>query len=439
MAAITVLLSRLANSARSLWRLRSFRRFWLANIISNLGTSAFVMALSWLTVKSYGATGIALLALGYGVPQFLLEVIGGAEADRMNRLHLFRLTEIGLLVVALILWCASLVGAVPLWLLVGLTAANGAISAFDSPARNALISEMVPGEELVDADQLYSMSSSITNIFGPALGGILMSIGPTYRSHEEVAFLFNLLSFLPLIIVLPYLPLKDSSVASGDARRESFVKSISEGLSFVRGDRALKPLLQLLAALTLLGMPFQALLPIFVDGHHSWGGDQGHGVYAFLLSSVGFGGFLGSLLGMVAGEALKPGRALFIAASALAFSILLLASSDALLAAFLAALCAGACGIFVVNLDMALVEGLTPPELQGRVSAIASLGKGLQSFSAAAASGVIHLINVSCGALSLSYVIVQCALAVVLIFVVLFLRCPLLSVVNSSYGCNRLI
>lgn len=103
MAAITVLLSRLANSAHSLWRLRSFRRFWLANMVSNLGTSAFVMALSWLTVKSYGATGIAWLALGYGVPQFFLEVIGGAEADRMNRRHLFRLTEVGFLAVALIM------------------------------------------------------------------------------------------------------------------------------------------------------------------------------------------------------------------------------------------------------------------------------------------------------------------------------------------------
>ena len=132
MAAQESVLVRLSASARSLWRLRNFRRFWIANLVSNLGTSAFVMALSWLTVKSYGSAGIAALALGYGVPQFLLEVVGGAAADRINRRRLFLLTESGFLLVALALWGASLLGAVPLWMLVGLTVCNGAISAFDS-------------------------------------------------------------------------------------------------------------------------------------------------------------------------------------------------------------------------------------------------------------------------------------------------------------------
>ena len=107
-------LVRLLSSARSLWQLRDFRRFWVASLVSNLGTSAFVMALSWLTVKSYGASGIAALALGYGVPQFLLQVVGGATADRINRRHLFQLTETGFLVVAFTLWLASIDGIVPL-------------------------------------------------------------------------------------------------------------------------------------------------------------------------------------------------------------------------------------------------------------------------------------------------------------------------------------
>ena len=109
-------LVRLLSSARSLWQLRDFRRFWVASLVSNLGTSAFVMAMSWLAVKSYGASGIAALALalGYGVPQFLLQVVGGATADRINRRHLFQLTETGFLVVAFTLWLASIDGIVPL-------------------------------------------------------------------------------------------------------------------------------------------------------------------------------------------------------------------------------------------------------------------------------------------------------------------------------------
>ena len=61
-----------------------FRAFWLANLISNFGTSAFVLAINWLTVKQHGAAGIACLALAYGVPQMLLQLVGGTVSDRLE-------------------------------------------------------------------------------------------------------------------------------------------------------------------------------------------------------------------------------------------------------------------------------------------------------------------------------------------------------------------
>jgi len=267
-------IGRLLSSARFLWQLRVFRRFWVANLVSNLGTSAFVMALSWLTVKTYGASGIAALALGYGVPQFLLNVVGGAAADRISRRRLFQLTETGFFIVALTLWLASIDGTVPLWLLVAVNACNGAISAFDSPARTALISEMVPQGQWMEAQQLYSASSNITNIFGPALGGVLLSIGTSSRSHEEVAFFFNVLSFLPLLMLIPFLPSPHIAARVARIKGESFLRSVAEGLQFVRGQWSLRSLLQLLAVVMLLGMPFQTLLPIFVHGHPAMGGGK---------------------------------------------------------------------------------------------------------------------------------------------------------------------
>jgi MFS family permease len=437
MAAQESVLVRLSASARSLWRLRNFRRFWIANLVSNLGTSAFVMALSWLTVKSYGSAGIAALALGYGVPQFLLEVVGGAAADRINRRRLFLLTESGFLLVALALWGASLLGTVPLWMLVGLTVCNGAISAFDSPARTALISEMVPETELVEAQQLYSTSSNITNIFGPALGGVLMSLGHSDRSHEEVAFFFNVLSFLPLLALIPFMPAVRASAQVSKVKGLSFLRSVAEGVQFVRGKWALRALLQLLAVVMLLGMPFQTLLPIFVHGHHTMGGSHSHGIYAALLSAVGLGGFVGSLFGMASGEGSRPGLPLLSAAAGLGVSILLLVSSDVIHWASLAAFFAGACAVLAVNLDMALVEGLTPVELQGRVSAIASLGKGLQSFSAAAASGLMHWLSIRNSAISSGYAPVQIAMALALIVAVIVLRKPLMRLSFSpANGAN---
>ena len=420
-------IGRLLSSARSLWQLRVFRRFWVANLVSNLGTSAFVMALSWLTVKTYGASGIAALALGYGVPQFVLEVVGGAAADRINRRRLFQLTETGFLLVALTLWLVSIGGTVPLWLLVAVNACNGAISAFDSPARTALISEMVPQHQWMEAQQLYSASSNITNIFGPALGGVLLSIGTSNRSHEEVAFFFNVLSFLPLLILIPFLPSPRAATHAARSKGESFLRSVAEGLQFVRGQWSLRSLLQLLAVVMLLGMPFQTLLPIFVHGHPSMGGGQSHGYYAALLSAVALGGFVGALLGMASSSGRRPGGSLLAAAVGLGLSIVLLASSAVIHWASLAAFFAGACGVLAVNLDTALVEGFTPVALQGRVSAIASLSKGLQSFSAAAASGLMHGVALLTGVPGSGYWPVQVSMGVALILVVFLLRGPLLA------------
>ena len=420
-------IGRLLSSARSLWKLRVFRRFWVANLVSNLGTSAFVMALSWLTVKTYGASGIAALALGYGVPQFLLNVVGGAAADRISRRRLFQLTETGFLVVALTLWLVSIGGTVPLWLLVAVNACNGAISAFDSPARTALISEMVPQHQWMEAQQLYSASSNITNIFGPALGGVLLSIGTSNRSHEEVAFFFNVLSFLPLLILIPFLPSPRAATHAARSKGESFLRSVAEGLQFVRGQWSLRSLLQLLAVVMLLGMPFQTLLPIFVHGHPSMGGGQSHGYYAALLSAVALGGFVGALFGMASSSGRRPGGSLLAAAVGLGLSIVLLASSAVIHWASLAAFFAGACGVLAVNLDTALVEGFTPVALQGRVSAIASLSKGLQSFSAAAASGLMHGVALLTGVPGSGYWPVQVSMGVALILVVFLLRGPLLA------------
>jgi hypothetical protein len=113
-------------------------------------------------------------------------------------------------------------------------------------------------------------------------------------------------------------------------------------------------------------------------------------------------------------------------------SIVLLAASGVIHWASLAAFFAGACGVLAVNLDTALVEGLTPVALQGRASAIASLSKGLQSFSAAAASGLMHWIGRQTGVPGSGYVPVQVSMGVGLILVVLLLRGPLLHLERSG-------
>ena len=363
-----------------------FRVFWLANLGSNLGTSAFVLAINWLTVKQYGAAGIASLALAYGLPQMLLQLVGGTVSDRIDRRRLFGLTQAGLLLMAVLILIASLQGLVPLWLLCLVNGINGLLAAFDTPARTALVTDLVEPEEVTLAQQLYSLTASATNIFGPAIGGVLLSMGPTARSHEEVAFAFDVLSFVPLLIAIPWLPRTRRQSAS----KESFRASLRAGLRYVRERGNLRTLLLLLSLVMVLGMPFQGLLPVFVQRHLSV--ETGHGFYAALMSAVGLGSFVGSLLGMGLIERWRAGLLLAAASAGLGASVLILSGSNVVHWASLSAFLAGSFSTLAISVDNALLQAGTEREMQGRINAIANLTKGLQSLSLAAAGYAIHLL-----------------------------------------------
>lgn len=365
-----------------------FRAFWLANLTSNFGTSAFVLAINWLTVKQHGAAGIACLALAYGLPQMLLQLVGGTVSDRLDRRRLFALTQTGMLLVALLILSASLQGLVPLWLLAVVSACNGLLSAFDTPARTALVSDLVEPHQVSAAQQLYSLTSSVTNIFGPALGGVLLSLGPTTRSHEEVAFAFDALSFVPLLLAIPWLPRTARHTAG--AARESFRTSLRAGLHAVRQNASLRTLLLLLSLVMVLGMPFQGLLPVFVQQHLS--AETGHGFYAALMSAVGLGSFMGSLLGMELLERWRAGVLLASASTGLGVAVLALSTSNLIHWASLSAFLAGAFSNLAVSVDNALLQAASERDMQGRINAIANLTKGLQSLSLASASYLIHLL-----------------------------------------------
>jgi predicted MFS family arabinose efflux permease len=373
-----------------LLRLPGFRAFWLANLISNLGTSAFVLAINWLTVKQHGPAGIATLALAYGLPQMLLQLVGGTVSDRINRRWLFTLTQSGLLAMALLILGASLQGMVPLWLLALVNGMNGLIAAFDTPARTALVTDLVQPQQVSVAQQLYSLTSSVTNIFGPALGGVLLSLGPNARSHEEVAFAFDALSFLPLLVSIAWLP-RGSGTGGMRSTGESFRASLQAGLEMVRVRTDLRTLLLLLALVMALGMPFQGLLPVFVQRHLI--AEGGHTFYASLMSAVGLGSFVGSLLGMGLLERIRAGRLLAGATAGLAISVLILSASNVVHWASLSVFVAGTCSYLAISTDNALLQAGTERDMQGRINAIANLTKGLQSLSLAAAGYTIHLIS----------------------------------------------
>ena len=413
-----------ATALQDLWNLKMLRAFWLASMFSNLGTSTFLMAMSWLTVRLYGSHGIALLSLGYGLPQLLLPLVGGAVTDRLPRRKLYGLTESFLALIAALLWLASIRGNVPLWLLVAVSVGNGVISAFDVPARSALISEIVPRKDLVSAQEVFGISAQVAGILGPALGGLLLSLAEPGRSNESPAFLLNWCSYIPVLICLPYLSKVGDLVPSqsGQLRMQDMVRAVRQGLVYVGSNRSLVVLMQFLAIVMLLGGPFQSLLPIYVHDSSILAAD--HRAYAVLLSVVGLGGLVGSLLGVASAEQRYRFKALAISGLGFGLALLLLTPSRSLDWAAFSAFLAGGSSIFAINLDSSLQLGLTLPQMQGRVCSILSLGKGLQSVTAAVASEAIGQLS-NTPFKSDAYSLVQGGLAVAVIVFALGMWRPL--------------
>jgi MFS family permease len=257
---------------------------------------------------------------------------------------------------------------------------NGAISAFDTPARTTLINELVPGEDLVQAQQLYGLAANTTSILGPALGGLLLSLGDT-----AIAFWFNAFSFIPVLISLLFIH-PHPRAKSSPGPSIPMLTSIVEGLGYVRHNEQVRTLILLMSIVMILGMPYQTLLPMFAHKVLHAGSSE----FAALSSAVGLGGFLGTLMTTNLGNNPQSGRWLFYTSLMFGLFIFLFVESPVIHWAALSVCLAGACSAITLNLDSGLIQSFSPETFRGRMTSISGLNKGALSISAALAGYASH-------------------------------------------------
>ncbi|MFN5516021.1 MAG: MFS transporter [Cyanobacteriota bacterium] len=398
-------------------RHRQFRWMWGANLFSNFGTSTYVLAMNWIAVREHGGVGLGAITLAYGLAQFFCQLPGGAASDRFNRRLVFAITETCFLLTAIVLTLSALDNRYPLWLLALINGLNGLISAFDTPARTTLINELIPPEEVALAQELYGLAANATSVLGPVLGGVLLHLG-----HDALAFGFNAATFLPVLASL--LVVRGHGRAEGEGKKRTPLwVSIREGLAYVRQDAALTTLLQFLAAIMILGMPYQTLLPLFAHRVLRAGSAE----FAALSAAVGLGGFFGALTAANLPPVSRPGRWLWGLGLAFAGSIFLYTQSPVIHWASLSVFLAGACSAAILNWDGALLQARTLPALRGRVTSVSGLNKGALSVSAALASYGAHYIGLP---------LTQTALIILMAGGLWWLRAPLAAI--SAEEANSL-
>jgi MFS family permease len=264
---------------------RNYRLYIYGQSVSLIGTWMQRTAVSWVVytlTHSPFMLGLTLFAAQF--PSFLLSPIGGVVSDRYDRYKVLLFTQCASLVQSLILAILVLAGHYAVWEILCLSVLLGSINAFDVPARQSLVYGMIDRkEDLPNALALNSSMVNLARLIGPALAGILLQqLGGGY------CFLFNAISFLAVIISLlrmripPHVQPRSEKKIIGD---------LKEGLVYLRRTPSIAKAIEMLAAMSLLVIPFATLMPIYAK--MIFHGDAS--TFGYIDSFIGLGAICGAL------------------------------------------------------------------------------------------------------------------------------------------------
>jgi MFS family permease len=263
-------------------RSRPFRLYFGGQVVSASGTFLQQTAIGWLVLELTGSPrDLGLVLASGGIPSLLFGPWGGAVADRVDLRKLLLVTQTLYCLLAALLWALAAAGEVSVAALVAIGVAGGVVQIADSPARQALVSRLVPPGDLASAVSLNGVVVNSARVVGPALGGVLIvTVGTT------VCFGLNALSYLAVIAALLVIrPLKAGGPSPAGRR------GVKEGLKYAAGRQQLWLPLLMMSVVGLLAFNFSVVLPVFAkDTFHGTAG-----TYGLLTTMLSIGAILGSL------------------------------------------------------------------------------------------------------------------------------------------------
>lgn len=337
---------------------RDFRLMWFGACTSSIGTWMQIVAQGWLIYRlSHSARLLAADQFLGGIPIFLLSLIGGVVADRIERHKILLVSQYVQMASAGILTYLVTTGLVHVWHILCLSFVSGVAQAFGGPAYSALIPTLVEREDMPNAIALNSIQFNMAVTIGPALAGIALG-----RLGEKWCFGLNALSFLAPIISLSMISTRFTPVPT----TESMFASLKQGIKFVRLQKSMGALIVLAFCMTALGMPMRTYIPVFVkDIFH-----RGPETYGNLLSLMGVGSICGSLLVAGMGNTKNKGRFALTVLICLGAGISGFSLSKFLPVSYLMLVLVGASMMAVFATVTSLVQLITTNEMRGRVMSV---------------------------------------------------------------------
>jgi MFS family permease len=354
-------LSRLFRS--SLWRSlrhRNYRLYLTGQLVSVCGTWMQQVALSWLVYRLTGsATLLGVVGFATQAPVLAFGAVGGVISDRYLPYRVALWTQCSAFLQAVILSSLALTGWIqPAHILI-LGVISGTINAFDMPARQALVYQLVDAEDLPNAVALNSSMINAARIIGPGLAGIVIA-----RFGEGACFSINALSYLAVIVAL--LAMRVTQARAIPGKQTSIVDSLKEGLGYALATTPIRDLLVLLGVVGVMGMPYITLMPVFAADVHRSGADA----LGIMMGAIGLGALIGALSLARRKSILGLGRVIAIATLGFGVGLLAFTISELFWLSLLFLTFVGMTWMVLIAASNTVLQTLADDNMRGRVMSL---------------------------------------------------------------------
>jgi MFS family permease len=366
---------------RSLYH-RDFSLFWTGNFLSNIGTWMQNIALGWvILIATNSPFLLGLNGFLAQVPALVFSLPGGAIADRLDRRKLMLTTQSAMMLLALLLAILTSFHHFNITEILAISFLTGIATALNYPAYQALILDLIPHEDLMNAIALNSAQFNMSRAIGPTVAGLAMG-----TLGAAGCFYLNSASFLALIVALLIITIPPLEERAGP----QLWSAMFDGLRYVNEHRMLIVLLTVPAFLSLFGLPFIVLMPV-VARNLIQVGASGLG---YLMGGAGVGAVIAALAIAAKGSFEHRGRVILTSACLFSLSLILLARAHAFWWAFCLLAVMGATIVGTLTLTNTTLQMTTPPELRGRIMGLYYMAMtGMLPFGSLGVGGVAEMVG----------------------------------------------
>jgi MFS family permease len=294
----------------SAMRHRNFQLYFGGQLVSNIGTWMQVIAQAWVVYQiGHSELILGLVAFASAIPVLVISPWAGVVVDRMPRRTLLMMTQTGAMILAFVMAALTFTNLIQEWQVIVLAALLGVVNAFDAPARQAFVPEIVSREDLPNAIAMNSMMFNSARVIGPAIAGLtLAAFGAAW------CFTINGISFLAVLIGLWLITLPDRRIV----HTASAWNQLVGGLRYTSKHREISTLILISLVFSVFGISYSTILPAFVENTLH----QGAAAYGWINTATGLGAVMGAFLLMYGISHGRRGKLLVVVN--IAFPILLM-------------------------------------------------------------------------------------------------------------------